>query len=66
MSLTVTVKDNETGETASREVPDGDYVIVCSPPCYLDGIQVHKSGQTHVLTVKDRRPSGALGEGVEP
>jgi hypothetical protein len=62
VSLTVTVRDDETGETATRTVPDGDYVIVCCPPCYLDGIQSHRSGATHVLTVKERRNAPAPRE----
>jgi hypothetical protein len=59
MSLTVTVRDEETGETATRTVQDGDYVLVCAPPCRLDSAQAYANG-THVLTVKDRRASPSL------
>lgn len=54
MSLKVTVTDIETGETDEREVADGDYVIVCASPCYVDGVQAYPTKGTHVLTVKGR------------
>ena len=60
MSLTVTVKDNETGETDSAQVPDGDYLIVCTDPATYS-IQTHSNG-THVITVK--RPTRSA-EGAE-
>jgi hypothetical protein len=58
MSLTVTVKDNETGDTDECQVKDGDYVLVCASPCYLAHTQASgtaaSNGSTHVLTVKGR------------
>lgn len=53
MSLTVTAVDNETGETQSVQVADGDYVLIPTSPCYLAATAVHANG-THVLTVKGR------------
>jgi hypothetical protein len=50
MSLRVTVEDMKTGEKGERIVPDGDYILVTSEPCYLDGVQTY--AKTHVLTVK--------------
>lgn len=58
MSLTVTAVDNETGETNTVHVPDGDYLLICTNPCWLDGVQTHANG-THVLTVKGRQPRAA-------
>ena len=54
MSLTVTVRDNETGDTASAHVPDHDYFLVVTGECYLAHSQTHING-THVLTIKGRR-----------
>jgi hypothetical protein len=56
MSLRVTVLDEQTGETATRTIADGDYVLVTAAPCYLDGIQSYSNG-TRTLTVKDHRPA---------
>ena len=53
MSLTVTVVDNETGETATEQVPDGDYMLITAPPCYLAHSHSYLSG-THQLTIKGR------------
>lgn len=50
MSLRVTVEDIETGQKGERIVPDGDYILITSEPCYLDGLQTY--AKTHVLTVK--------------
>lgn len=54
MAVEVTVKDLETGESDSCVVRDGDYLVVTTDPAYVDGVQVHKGGQTHVVTVKGR------------
>ena len=32
MSLTVTVVDNETGDTDTAQVSDGDYLLICTDP----------------------------------
>jgi hypothetical protein len=54
VTLRVTVTDIETGETGEREVQEGDYMVICAQPCYLDNTVVHANG-THQLTVKGRR-----------
>lgn len=51
----VTVEDLESGERDVREIPAGDYIIVCAEPCHIHGVQVHSNG-THVVTVKDVIP----------
>lgn len=55
MSLRVTVEDIETGDKDEAIVKDGDYIILVKKPARVDGIQVYKSGQTHVITIKDRK-----------
>jgi hypothetical protein len=55
MSLTVTVVDNETGETQTSEVPDHDYMLIVAGSCYLSNIQAYGTSGTHVLTIKGRR-----------
>lgn len=54
MTLRVTVTDVETGDTDSCDVAQGDYLLICHDPCYLDSTQVPGNGSTHVLTVKGR------------
>jgi hypothetical protein len=57
VSLTVTVLDEQTGETETQRIPDGDYLLIAVEPCHLGGVQAWgAAGQTHVLTVKGRRP----------
>lgn len=53
MSIRVTVLDQETGDTETIDVPDGEYLILCTDPCRLDHVQEYANG-THVLTVKGR------------
>lgn len=53
MTLRVVVEDIETGETDETLVANGDYVIICAQPCYLDGLTAHANG-THQLTVRGR------------
>lgn len=55
MSIRVTVVDEQTGHTETVTVSDGDYLLTCVEPCYLDHTQVYGSGSTHVLTVKGRK-----------
>ena len=56
MTLRVTVEDIETGDKDEAIVKDGDYIILVTEPARVDGIQVYRNGQTHVITVKDRKP----------
>lgn len=52
MTLTVTVTDNETGDTETAQVPDGDYLMIATQPATYS-VQAHANG-THVITVKNR------------
>lgn len=54
MSLSVTVVDDQTGETQTGKVPDGDYMILVTAPAYVSGIQTYPMAGTHVITVKGR------------
>jgi hypothetical protein len=56
MTLRVTVRDLENGDEEVREVPPGEYVIVCAEPCHLAHTSVYPMKGTHVLTVKDWSP----------
>ena len=53
VTVEVTVRDPETGETQTATVTD-DYILITAGSCYLDGIQTYANG-TRVLTVKGRR-----------
>lgn len=55
MTLTVTVRDNETGETETKEVLDNDYLLICTGSCYEDSLQVYPKSGTHVITIKGQR-----------
>jgi hypothetical protein len=57
VSLTVTVRDNETGEEQTAQVPDHDFFVVTTGDCYLDGVQSYPTKGTAVLTIKGRRPT---------
>ena len=51
----VTVEDLDTGQTESKVVGLGDYMLIPFFPCYLDGVQRHKNG-TVQLTIKGHSP----------
>lgn len=53
MSLRVSVVDVETGDREEVTVPDGDYLLLCTEPCYPAHVQAFKNG-THVLTIRGR------------
>ena len=55
--LTVTVRDTDTGEEQTRELPDNDYVVVTSGSCRYS-VQAHANG-THVVTLKGRKQAPA-------
>lgn len=61
MSLTVTVKDDQTGETETGSIPDGDYMIIVTAPAYVHYTNAYANG-THVITVKGRIPRVRNGE----
>jgi hypothetical protein len=50
VTIEITVRDPETGETATRTITD-DYVLICAGNRYLAHTQTYRSG-THQLTVK--------------
>ena len=52
--LRITVEDLETGERQVQEIPRGEYVILTTSPCYVDGTQAYPTRGTHVITVKGR------------
>lgn len=51
MSIRVTVLDLETGDTETKEIRAGDYLLVCAEPCELAHVNAYRTG-THVLTVR--------------
>lgn len=56
MSLRVTVVDEQTGDSDTCTVPDGDYLLIVTDPCRLHYTAVYAGGRTHQLTIKDRVP----------
>lgn len=54
MGITVTARDNETGETMERTIYD-DYVIVVAGSCHVASVQDHPGAGTQVLTIKGRK-----------
>jgi hypothetical protein len=53
MSLRVTVVNEQTGDTETKHVPDGDYLLIVTEPAYAS-FQVYPTKGTHVITVKGR------------
>ena len=65
MAIEVIARDTENGETDTKTLPSGGYVVVCADPMYLAHEQVHKNG-TVVLTLKRwREPSETQTGGTE-
>jgi hypothetical protein len=58
MTLKVTVLDEQTGETETKQVPDGDYLLIVTEPAYAT-FQVYPKKGTHVITVKGRTAGDA-------
>ena len=54
VTLKVTVLDEQTSQTETGHVADGDYVLITAAPCYRDSVQVYPTSGTHVITVKGR------------
>jgi len=52
MSLKVTIVDEQTGDTETRQIPDGDYLMIVTEPAHY-AVQAYANG-THVITVKGR------------
>lgn len=65
----VTVVDLDTGESDSKIVRPGDYVLTTVEPCYVASVQAHPTAGTHVITVKGQiaavvpEPTAAAGGG---
>ena len=56
MSLTVTVVDNETGDTETQHVPDHEVLVITTGDCYIASVVAHLNG-TQVYTIKGQRAS---------
>lgn len=54
--IRVTVEDLETGETESKLVGPGDFILIPVAPCYVGSVQRYPKSGTTQLTVKDHRP----------
>lgn len=54
MSLRVTVVDEQAGDTDTATVPDGEYLLIVTDPCYLAHTAVYPTKGTVVLTIKGR------------
>lgn len=52
MSIEVTVRDTESGESSTATI-ENDYVIVTAGTCTAD-IQAYPTTGTHIITVKGR------------
>ncbi len=53
MSIEVTVRDTETGDSETATITN-DYIVIVAGTCHVAGTQTHANG-THVLTIKGRR-----------
>lgn len=53
MSIEVTVRDTENGESQTATI-ENDYIIIAAGTCEVASTQTH-ANSTHVLTVKGRR-----------
>jgi hypothetical protein len=54
VSIRVTVVDEQTGDSETTTVPDGDYLLITTEPCYQHYVAAYANG-THVITVKGRK-----------
>lgn len=55
MTLTVTIKDDETGEETISQVSNNDYLVVCSGDCYVSHTQSFPKFGTYILTIEGQR-----------
>lgn len=58
MAIEVTVRDTESGETATRTIVD-DFILICAGRHYLHYQQRFAKSGTHQLTVKVDRTMNA-------
>lgn len=54
MSVTVTCRDDQTGEESTEVVQDGDYLIVTVEPCHLAYTRAYPRTGTHIVTLRGR------------
>jgi hypothetical protein len=52
--LRITVEDLETDEKETREMPAGEYFVLCTAPCYVAHTSSYPQKGTHILTIKGR------------
>lgn len=50
--IRVTVHDPESGETVTKEVQQGDYLLICHEPCHRHHVQTYPTAGTHVVTIR--------------
>ena len=55
MSIEVTVRDTETGESQTAVI-ENDVIVITAGTCYIDGVQDYPTKGTQVYTVKGRKP----------
>ncbi|MEV3980781.1 hypothetical protein [Nonomuraea sp. NPDC049758] len=55
--LVVTVHNPISGETTTREVQPGDYVLIAHEPCFTYHRAVYPKAGTHVITVRGWKPA---------
>lgn len=60
MTLRITVRDLETGDTDSAEITEGDYLLICHDPCALT--HAEPDGSTHKLTITGYAPRDTEGD----
>lgn len=53
MSIEVTIRDTETGESQTGTIVD-DYIVIVAGTCHVATTQMYANG-THVLTIKGRQ-----------
>lgn len=54
MSLEITVRDTETGETTTRTITD-DYCVITHGNRYIDSLQVYPGTGTAQIVVKTQK-----------
>ena len=58
MSVLVTVTDEQTGDTETQRVEDGDYILICVEPCHLTYQQHYPTSGKAQLTIAGRIEKG--------
>ena len=63
--LRITAEDLETGDKQVTEIPAGEYVVLTTEPCHVDGIQAYPQKGTYIVTIKGRtaKNGGQGGDG---